>query len=312
MTKYSAKEMIKYINEKFDLKDYIELFPEHWKEVNDEIIEIFKQNNPKIVNDFMLNKKNDAQNWINRIKQEKNNPNTINLGFIPIIKSKIALSALEKYYLAILYGKSSGKVKFSYLNGAILQKLLFYYDFERKPVSLFWFNFFWTFNTQKNILMPLVNKKGIYCFYTKSLIKKLSKIIGSSKCLEIASGDGTLTSFLKNAGADINATDDYSWKTYIKYPEIVENIDAPKALIKYKPETVICSWPPSNNGFEKFVFTSESVKTYIVIGSEYDFASGNWNDYRTQTGFELFQDKKLSRLVIPKELDNRVLIFRRK
>jgi hypothetical protein len=75
---------------------------------------------------------------------------------------------------------------------------------------------------------------------------------------------------------------------------------------------VICSWPPPANGFEKHVFAARSTGLYIVIGSRYRFASGNWDAYASQNRFEWHNDQRLARYVIPPELDSAVLIFRRK
>jgi hypothetical protein len=312
MRKYFPKEKLKILNSKMSLSELINKFPEFWKEVNDEIISVFKSGNAKLINDFTLKQKTISDNWKKKLKDEKYSPASIELSFPHLIKVKMTILSLEKYYLAALSHKTSGKIRLNFLNGFILQKLLFYYDFERKPVSLFWFRFWWHFITQKNILMTLVHKKGIYCFYTKELIKKLKKIIGDRAAIEIAAGDGTLSGFLEKEGVNIKPTDDFSWKNYINYPENVENLDAVKSLVKYNPKVVVCSWPPPGNSFEQNVFEIESVETYIVIGSQYDFASGNWLAYKEQKNFNWIKDRKLAKLVIPKELDNSVFIFERK
>jgi hypothetical protein len=92
----------------------------------------------------------------------------------------------------------------------------------------------------------------------------------------------------------------------------VEKLDARKALLKFQPETVICSWPPPGNLFERHVFTAPSVSLYVVIGSRYKFASGNWEAYSAQTAFEWGEDRRLDKLVVPPELDSAVFVFRRK
>jgi hypothetical protein len=137
-------------------------------------------------------------------------------------------------------------------------------------------------------------------------------MIASRSCLEIGAGDGTLTRFLENHGVQLTATDDHSWKNSVDYPEWVKRLDARVALATYNPEVVICSWPPSRNDFERFVFNTASVQLYIVIGSRHQFAFGNWEDYKQQSGFDLEEDKKLSALVLPPELGAAVYVFRRK
>ena len=137
-------------------------------------------------------------------------------------------------------------------------------------------------------------------------------MIGGRTCLEIGAGDGTLTRFLADKGIQICATDDYSWEHVIEYPQTVERLGAKQALVKYQPQAVICSWPPPGNTFEQKIFSTRSVELYIVIGSRYRFAAGNWDSYAAQDRFEWAIDHSLSSLVIPPELESAVLIFRRK
>ncbi len=209
-------------------------------------------------------------------------------------------------------GVKKGRLRFNLLNGYIAQKLLFSNGLERKPVSLFWFRLFWPLVWQKKRLMPLVQPKGIYCFYSHALVEALAGVIASRSCLEIGAGDGTLTRFLKDQGVQITATDNHSWKNAVAYPDWVIKLDAHKALLTYTPEVVICSWPPANNDFERYVFTMPHVQLYIVIGSRHQFAFGNWKDYAQQANFDLDEDKQMAALVLPPELGAAVYVFRRK
>jgi hypothetical protein len=229
------------------------------------------------------------------------------------IQRRMAMLEIERRSLAIAAGKArGGKIKFNLFNGFIAQRILFKRDFERKPVSMFWFRLFWPLLWQKRFLMPLVKQRGIYCFYSGSLVSGLTKEIGSRPGLEIAAGDGTLTRFLRDAGVDIRATDDYSWQRDVRYPKDVLRMDARSALEHFSPEVVICSWPPAGNDFERHVFRTRSVSTYIVIASRQRSASGNWQEYESQTGFQFAEDTALSRLVLPSELASVVYVFRRK
>lgn len=136
-------------------------------------------------------------------------------------------------------------------------------------------------------------------------------MIGTRSCLEIGAGDGTLSRFLSEAGVRVAATDNYSWDHAIPYPATVERADANEALGKYQPQAVICSWPPPGNHFEQHVFSNKSVELYIVIGSRYKFASGDWEAYCTQREFVWRMDQRLSGYVIPPELESGVLVFSR-
>ncbi|WP_010251065.1 class I SAM-dependent methyltransferase [Acetivibrio cellulolyticus] len=249
---------------------------------------------------------------VKRIHESGFNEMTVN-SFLPdIIKARIALDTLEQLNLSAQAGKSYGKVRFNLWDGWILQKVLFKKGFERKPVSLLLFKLVWPFITNKKILLPMVNKKGIYCFYSKKLLKELANLIGDLKCIEIGAGDGTLTRFLKAYGVSCLATDDYSWNNYIQYPDYVEKIDAKEALNKYKPDVVICSWAPPGNAFEKTVFKTESVKLYIAIGTKNHALTGNYEAYQNQDTFDMELSQQLSSLVLPQSKDNAVYIFKRK
>lgn len=284
--------------------------------INDSVIDEFsKLGEGNGINDFsiLINKyKTKASFAINKINNSRGSLKTLNTFLPDIIKSRIAINLLGQANLASQTNQYSGTVKFNLWDGLILQKLLFKEDLERKPVSMKSFKFVWPFIIRKNILMPLVNDRGIYCFYSKELIQEFAKLIGDSKCLEIGAGDGTLTKFLNNEGINCIATDNYSWDYYIQYPGLVQRLDAKSALERYKTEVVICSWPPPENNFEKYVFSSETVKLYIVIGTRNHIYSCNQKVYHAQESFTMELNEKLSSLVLPPAKDNAVYIFRRK
>jgi hypothetical protein len=175
-----------------------------------------------------------------------------------------------------------------------------------------WFRRVWPLLRQRDLLMPLVQPKGIYCFYSRELVDAVAALIGSRSSLEIAAGDGTLTRFLRDRGVQITATDDYSWQQRVQYPDFVVREDAREALRRRAPEAVICSWPPAGNAFERFVFMTPSVQLYIVIGSRHRFASSDWTAYEAQTKFDLHEEPELARLVLPPELESAVYVFRRR
>ena len=164
-------------------------------------------------------------------------------------------------------GVRDGAIRFGLLDGLLLQRTLFSHDLVRKPVNLALYRMVWRLARQRDRLMPLVRPRGIYCFYSRRLIRELAAIIGERDALEIAAGDGTLSRFLTDAGAKVRATDDYSWTGSISYPATVEKADARTALRQHAPRVVICCWPPAGNPFERTVFATPSVETYIVIAS---------------------------------------------
>lgn len=231
------------------------------------------------------------------------------------VRSRMAHESVKKLCLSTLAadtGVKKGKLRFNWFNGFIAQRLLFARGLERKPVSLSRFRLLWPLVWQKKRLMPLVQPKGIYCFYSRELVDALAGMIESRSCLEIGAGDGTLTRFLKDSGVALTATDNHGWSQAVQYPEWVAKLDAREALAAYAPEVVICSWPPAQNDFERHVFDTPSVQLYIVIGSRHQFAFGNWKDYLRQSAFALEEDKNLGALVLPPELEPAVYVFRRK
>jgi len=229
------------------------------------------------------------------------------------VRRQMAVAALRPLLRASVTGAPpSGRLRFNLLNGWLAQRLLFERALVRKPVSLRWFRLVWPLLWQRRMLMPLVEPKGIYCFYSGRLIRELARMIGERSALEIAAGDGTLSRFLTAEGVRIVATDDYSWSKSIDFPEAVVRQDARQAVRTRRPEVVICSWPPPGNDFEREVFRTPSVRLYVVIASRHRFAAGDWRAYEQQTDFDMEHDEALSRLVLPPELEPAVYVFRRR
>jgi len=275
------------------LREMREAHPAEWEKVQAEIAQV--------VNTGDLN---DLKAYVQNVSQGRGRSE---------VERAMAVEALRKVCVAAATGVKRGKVRFNLVNGWLAQKLLFEgKGLKRKPVSLAAFKTLWPLLTQKRFLMPLVEPKGIYCFYSRKLVKQLAKEIGDRRALEIAAGDGTLSRFLRAEGVDITATDDHSWEHAIDFPQDVEKQDAKTALQKHRPQVVICSWPPAGNNFEHQVFNTPSVELYVVIASQHAFASGNWRAYNDQSDFDYTEDKKLSKLVLPPELEGAVYVFRRK
>ncbi len=307
-TAHAADDPLAWLKTKPSLAALRENYPEIWQEVESDLMTAQAENNPARLHALL----NPAQKH-NVGKKPSQREQAILVR--SAIKQRMTALAVERHALALVTGQSrgkvSGKVRFNLFNGLLAQRLLFKRGFERKPVSMFWFKLLWPLIWQKSFLMPLVERKGIYCFYSKPLIDQLASLIGNRKSLEIAAGDGTLSRFLQARGVQITAIDDHSWPDRIEYPDSVIRMDAETALRKYAPQVVICSWPPAQNSFEREVFRTPSVELYIVIASQHRFASGNWADYEAQNDFDLDQNEELSRLVLPPELGSMVSVFTR-
>lgn len=310
-TKERAKQIL--ANE-ISVETLLNHYPEYRTELLKEL-EILKGATDSHLAQAIMRKYSANANIANeKIKRSGYNEATIN-AFLPgIIKARFAMHLLEHLAVTASSKGGSSNIRFNLWDGTILQKLLFKNGFERKPVSMGLFKFFWRFVGDKSLLMPLVNKKGIYCFYSKALIKELTRLIGDKTCVEIAAGDGTLTRLLNARNMNCKATDDYSWAHYITYPPFVEKADAKAALQKYNPEVVICSWPVPQNTYEKHVFKTSSVDLYIVIGTKDPALTGDFDTYNTigNAGpFSMEMDERLSSFILPPSDQNAVYIFRR-
>ncbi len=312
MRKFSKEESKRILQNEISPEELSQKYVEYSNEVLDEVAKLGKEvSSDNIIN--LINKYKRKSNLaLTKINESNENQKTIDAYLPEIIKARLFLYLINQLNILSKTNKETGKVKFNFWDGYILQKLLFKRDLERKPVSDFWFKLLWKFITNKKILMTLVNEKGIYCFYSKKLLSKIKNIVNNAYCVEVAAGDGTLTGFLNNTGVKCIATDDYSWSNYINYNNSVEKLSAKEALNKYRPEVVICSWSPPNNNFEKYIFQSDHVNTYIAIGTRNGEFSGNHGVYESQTKFTMELDEELSAMIIPPSLENAVYIFKRK
>jgi hypothetical protein len=225
--------------------------------------------------------------------------------------ARLARLAVERTLFAAATGTRGGPVRFGLWSGLLVQRLLFARGLERKPVSLRAFRAAWPLVTQKRLLMPLVQRKGIYCFYSRELVRALAALIGDRPTLEIAAGDGTLSRFLAAERVSITASDDQSWGHAVSYPPDVVRQEAAAALARHAPRAVVCSFPPPGNSFERRVFETPSVERYLVVTTRHRFAAGDWKAYQAQAAFEWSEAPLLSRLVLPPEIDPAVLVFTR-
>lgn len=312
MKKEHPGKVLKWLQSKPSLGDLATEFPELRETVRRDIAEIIAGGTAAGLPEYLM-RMSRAERILEKKYQSSRGDKKVAAALIQQVAcSRMAHLAMKQHLISEATGIEKGKVRFNLLNGYLAQKLLFAEGLERKPVSLFWFRLLWPLLWQRRLLMPLVQPEGIYCFYSRRLVDELVAVVGKRTCLEIAAGDGTLTRFLAAGGANITATDDYSWKHEVNYPDFVVRMDAQEALHELNPEVVLCSWPPAGNLFEQQVFRTRSVQLYIVIGSRHRFAAGNWDSYQRQTAFDFEVDEKLSRLLLPPELDAAVYIFRRK
>jgi hypothetical protein len=290
----------------------IERFPEEWAMVGRDLVTATSSRRSKDIEAFVLRAREEAAPWQRRAQKSHDNPKVLASALPAVVRARMAFLAAQRAVQVAALGGASGRVRFGLWSGFIVQRLFFARGLVRKPVSLRAFRRWWPWVTQKRLLMPLVEPRGIYAFYTQELLHALAERIGERACLEIAAGDGTLTRLLVDAGAQVRATDDHSWSHAIKFPDEVEKLEAREALARYQPKVVICSFPPPRNTFEREVFRAPFVELYVVLTTRHKFAAGDWSAYEGQTDFALQANTDMNHLLLPPMIDPCVLVFERK
>ncbi|MBV8659058.1 MAG: hypothetical protein JO142_14630 [Burkholderiales bacterium] len=307
----TAVDRLTWLDSNPTLNALAEESPDDWSEVKAELAEIFARRDPAAVK-ALAERVSVRVGDDGRFLSGERSGHAFEAFVRQQLRARMTHLALRQYAFSSATGVAQGKVRFNLFNGLLAQRLLFERDLVRKPASDRAFRWLWPWLWQKRLLMPLVEKRGIYCFYSRNLVRGLAALIGDRPCVEIAAGDGTLSRFLADVGVQMTATDDHSWSAQVRYPESVKQMDAATALQRLQPKVVLCSWPPSGNAFERKVFRTQSVETYIVIGSRSRFITGNWAEYESQTTFEFTERTDLSSGVLPPELHGGVWVFERK
>lgn len=304
---YTKEALQEFLGAEPALKPLIDRYPDDWVRSDAELKALLARGGvPAVVQAA----KASGVHW-ERIRKSGFNPEVVRVSFPVMIRARMMTLALKNYSLAA-QTKTAGAVRFDRWNAALLQGLLFQgKGFVRKPVSLVRYALTWPLVTQKSFLMPLVNKKGMYCFYSAALVRELRALVGDRTCVEVGAGDGTLSRFLNAAGVPVRATDSYGWSAFIDYPAEVEKLDARAALDRYRPAVVLSSWPDPDNGWEEAVFADRNVETYIVLGSAVPGVTGNPGTYAAQKGFAVTPRPDLARLILPREQKNAVWVFTR-
>lgn len=293
------------------LEELMAAWPAEWRTVGEALVAATATGRPEAVEAFVRQAGEAAAPWRGRIEQSHGNPEVVAAALPRLAAARLARLAAERTLLAAATGQAQGTVRLGRWSGTLIQALLFGRGLERRPVPMRAFGWVWPLVTQRRLLMPLVQPRGIYCFYSLELVKALAALVDGRPALEIAAGDGTLSRFLAARGVPVTATDDQSWSHAVTYPPEVERLDAAAALRRHRPRVVLCSFPPPGNAFERRVFLTPEVELYVVVTTRHRFAAGDWAAYEAQRAFAWGVDEALSRLVLPPELDPAVLVFRR-
>ena len=117
----------------------------------------------------------------------------------------------------------------------------------------------------------------------KTAIQKIKKFAKKEQILEVGTGLGLWAYLLQEAGANVIATDDFSWKKKNQNKRNftkVEKLNVQKSLNKYKDAGVLLLvWPPydkpmANNALKKF-----KGNKFVYIGEGEGEATANDNFY---------------------------------
>jgi hypothetical protein len=282
-----------------------EQFQSEWVVVEKELVEAIQAKDNKRLDQLIRPRLSQHRSTRNR-RSGKQETREI---CIALIRQRMAILAIEDTVKSSLSG---GKTETVGPVDRFLFRLLFFTgDKRRKVVSNRLFRLLWPLVRKPNLLLLEAEARGIYCFFSKDFVTELAELVKAKRCIEIAAGDGALARSLRRQGANVLASDDYSWAHKINYPDDVERLDVKDALALHSPDVVICSWPPARNDFERHVFQSNDVQRYIVIGSEHEFAFGNWGAYQANAGFSMRKAAELSALLLPREFGAAVYVFER-
>jgi hypothetical protein len=289
-----------------------ERHPEEWERVSEALLAALATGRAERVASWLGGVRAEAAHWRKRLGASGGDAHVQAAAFPPLLRERLATLALERTTLALATREGAGSVRLGLWSGTLIQRLLFARGLERKPASMAAFRLVWPLVWDRRLLMPLVQPRGIYCFYSRELVRELARLAAGRPVLELAAGDGTLARFLAAEGVRVTATDDGSWSHAVTVPPSVDRLDARAALRARPAPVVLCSWPPPGNAFERAVFETPEVELYVVIASRHRFAAGDWKAYDRQRAFEWGVDEALSRLVLPPEADPAVLVFRRR
>ena len=209
--------------------------PDDWERVSEGLLAALSTGRAERVAAWLRGVAAEAGHWRARVGRSGRNPQVEAAAAPALRRERMARMAVEKTALAMAARESRGVVRLGIWSGLVAQRLLFAGGLRRKAVSMAAFRLLWPLVPDRRLLMPLVQPRGIYCFYSRELVRAIAARVGARPCLEVAAGDGTLARLLGEAGLAVRATDDGSWGQAIAYPPEVERLEAREALERHAP-----------------------------------------------------------------------------
>ncbi|MBI5185587.1 MAG: hypothetical protein HZA01_07660 [Nitrospinae bacterium] len=293
-----------------DIQSEEQNFQKEWKHADSRALDLMKSMPPDKLAEAIKNMEQALNQKRNILKSGNQSPKAMKKILLGAVDDRLLLYQIHSKLKTLVKHISAKKI--SKLDLWIAHKLFFNRYSVRRCPRLGIAKLIWRIIKNKGAVANLLQEHGIYCVYTREFISGLVRLLKPyGRILEVAAGDGALSSELGMAGVKVHATDNKNWDKNIRYPDRVEDLDASAALKVDGPQAVLCSWPPSGNAFEKDIFETPSVELYIAIVSRHEYAAGYFAAYKEQSTFSMEEDADLSGVLFPPEPQHRVLIFRR-
>ena len=114
-------------------------------------------------------------------------------------------------------------------------------------------------------LSTFAREFAVYEILHENLVQSLANLLsGELLVLEVGAGNGLLSKFLRDAGVNAVATDNYSWKMKRRAP--VRRMRYNTAVDHYNPSCVVCCWMPYGADWTPAFRACPSVQRYVLIG----------------------------------------------
>jgi hypothetical protein len=166
----NLKNNLAWLKTNPSLDDLCAKFPTEWATVQKDISGIVERGHAEELKHYLEKLASPANLTSILLGKSSKNSDAI---LSQYIRSHIAHESVKRLCLSTLNSElktPNGKLRFNFINGFIAQRLLFSSGLVRKPVSLRWFQLLWPLIWQRKKLMPLVQPRGIYCFYSQPFI----------------------------------------------------------------------------------------------------------------------------------------------
>jgi len=307
----SAAEIVAALcSDRPSLAELRKLFPEAWQIVYAELSALARQQDPaRVAEDLTLV----HQEWLTL----QPDCHALREKYSQVLAEKCGQCLMRKIaleqYCRALQQQTLKTAGLSGLRDRLLVRLLILpLATARQALPFRLHRMAWRLLRNPGAAAAMLMQAGCYLIAPAELIESLRTRIGSRQVLEIGAGRGTLALLLGRAGVDVTAVDDFSWAGTVPMGKEVLQMEGREELARFKPQVVVCCWPPPGNTFEQEIFLPPEVQEYIVIISRHRHASGNHQAYARAKGFRCIQATGLlAGLLLPSEAESVLYIFTR-